>query len=117
MKCPNCGANVTKGTCAYCGAWDAPQPTPEPPAREHHHHYYYQPAPEAPRHSVKNRWVALLLCVFLGYLGAHRFYVGKIGTGLLYLFTGGVAGIGWIIDGILILLGESTDKQGRKLKQ
>ena len=51
----------------------------------------------------KNKWVAFLLCFFLGYLGAHRFYEGKIGTGLLWLFTGGLLGIGWLVDLIIIL--------------
>lgn len=51
----------------------------------------------------KNKWVALLLCVFLGLLGAHKFYEGKIGMGVLYLFTLGLFGIGWLIDIIAIL--------------
>lgn len=51
----------------------------------------------------KNKWVAVLLCFFLGYLGIHRFYQGKIGTGILWLFTGGLFGIGWLIDFIVLL--------------
>ena len=50
-----------------------------------------------------NKWVALLLCICLGYFGAHKFYEGKIGQGILYLFTGGLCGIGVIIDFISIL--------------
>lgn len=46
----------------------------------------------------KNKWVALLLCIFFGGLGIHRFYEGKIATGLLYLFTYGLLGLGWIVD-------------------
>ena len=51
----------------------------------------------------KNKWVAVLLCFFLGYLGAHRFYEGKIGSGILYLFTLGLCGIGVLIDFIILL--------------
>lgn len=51
-----------------------------------------------------NKWVALLLCIFLGGIGAHKFYEGKIGMGILYLFTAGLFGIGWIIDIIVLIL-------------
>lgn len=51
----------------------------------------------------KNKWVALWLCVFLGFVGVHKFYEGKIGMGILYLFTGGLAFIGVIVDFIAIL--------------
>lgn len=51
----------------------------------------------------RNKWVAFLLCLFLGFVGAHKFYEGKAGMGLLYLFTAGLFGIGWIIDLITIL--------------
>lgn len=52
----------------------------------------------------KSKWIALVLCVFLGWLGIHRFYEGKIFTGIIYLFTFGIFGIGWIIDIIRIAL-------------
>lgn len=45
----------------------------------------------------------LLLCLFLGGFGVHKFYRGKIGMGLVYLFTGGLFGIGWLIDVISLL--------------
>ena len=53
---------------------------------------------------AKNKWVALCLCIFLGVLGAHKFYEGKIGMGILYLLTGGLLGIGVVIDIIGILV-------------
>ena len=52
----------------------------------------------------KNKWISLLLCIFLGWLGIHRFYEGKVVTGILYLFTLGFFGVGWIIDIIRIAL-------------
>lgn len=51
----------------------------------------------------KNKWVALALCFFLGVLGAHKFYENKVGMGILYIFTGGLFGIGIIIDFITLL--------------
>ena len=52
---------------------------------------------------AKNKWVAFFLCLFLGYFGAHKFYEGKGGMGILYLFTCGLFGLGWLIDCIVLL--------------
>jgi TM2 domain-containing membrane protein YozV len=60
---------------------------------------------------------ALILCFFFGVLGVHRFYVGKIGTGLLQLLTGGGFVIWAVFDFIMIVIGSFTDKQGRKLTE
>lgn len=62
--------------------------------------------------STKSRLISLLLAIFLGGLGIHRFYVGKVGTGLIWMFSGGLCGIGWIIDIVMIAVGSFTDKQG-----
>jgi len=51
---------------------------------------------------------AILITFFLGGLGVHRFLTGKIGTGI----TGGVCGIGWLIDFIMVIMGKYTDKNG-----
>ena len=51
----------------------------------------------------KNKWVALLLCLFLGIVGGHKFYEGKIGMGILYIFTLGLAWIGVLVDLIVLL--------------
>ena len=55
---------------------------------------------------------ALLLCLLLGFLGAHRFYVGKIGTGILMLVTLGGLGIWNLVDLIVIAMGKFTDSDG-----
>lgn len=60
---------------------------------------------------------AVLLCFFLGMFGAHRFYVGKIGTGVLQLFTLGGLGIWAFIDFIVLVVGSFTDADGKKLTQ
>lgn len=52
---------------------------------------------------IRNKWAALLLCFFLGIVGAHKFYEGKIGMGILYIFTGGLFGIGVLVDFIVLL--------------
>lgn len=63
----------------------------------------------------KNRLLAFILCLFFGAFGVHRFYVGKIGTGLIWLFTFGVFGFGYVIDLLIILLGGFRDKTGMPL--
>jgi TM2 domain-containing membrane protein YozV len=60
---------------------------------------------------------AFLLCFFLGMFGAHRFFVGKIGTGVLQLLTLGGLGIWTLIDFIMIIVGSFTDKEGNKLTE
>lgn len=67
--------------------------------------------------SDKKKWTAFWLCFFLGMFGAHRFYVGKIGTGLLYIFTGGCFFVGAFIDLFVILFGNFRDKDGLRVKQ
>ena len=60
---------------------------------------------------------AFLLCFFLGIFGAHRFYVGKIGTGILQLVPLGGFFIWALIDFIMIIAGAFTDKEGKKITQ
>ena len=129
-KCPMCGAPMEGDKCGYCGYAEkkakesysytnrAPQSQLIPP----------QPIPNSqtsvqqivintqanmgitPGVSRKSKMTALLLCIFFGYLGAHKFYVGKTGMGLLYLFTLGLFGIGWLVDIILIAIGSFRDE-------
>ena len=67
--------------------------------------------------SDKSRTVAALLCFFLGALGVHRFYAGKIGTGIVWLLTLGCFGIGVLVDFIMILVGKFTDKDGKVIEK
>ena len=58
-----------------------------------------------------------LLCLLFGVFGAHRFFVGKVGTGLLQLLTLGGLGIWTMIDLIIIITGSFTDKEGKKISE
>ncbi|MDR3050863.1 MAG: NINE protein [Oscillospiraceae bacterium] len=73
----------------------------------------YQPyyAPVSPR----SRWFAAVLCFLFGWAGIHRFYVGKGGSGLLYLLTGGLFGLGWLYDLFCLLFGWFRDGMGLPL--
>jgi TM2 domain-containing membrane protein YozV len=56
---------------------------------------------------MKSKGLAYLLWFFFGFVGAHKFYLEKIGMGVVYLCTGGLLGIGWFID--LFTLGNQVD--------
>jgi len=98
--CRGCGKEIheTAPACPHCGA---PQQVAS--------------ASTGVR-SDKDYLVTVLLCFFLGTFGVHRFYVGKVGTGLLMLVTLGGFGIWTLIDFIIVVLGNFTDSDGRKIK-
>lgn len=68
---------------------------------------------EGKQASDKSRLAAILMCFFVGFLGVHRFYVGKIGTGIAMILTGGGLGIWVLIDLIMIAAGSFTDMDGK----
>lgn len=64
---------------------------------------------------MKSKTTAYLLWFFFGLIGIHKFYLGKTGMGILYIFTAGLFSIGWIVD--LFILGKQVDKYNAALKQ
>lgn len=72
---------------------------------------------QAGQYSDKDWLVTLLFSIFLGCLGIHRFYVGKIGTGILWLLTGGCLGIGALVDIIMIATENFSDEYNRLIVQ
>lgn len=94
VVCPNCGKQVM----ALQGAQQAPAHQPVIVNNVINNNNVVG------SHGAKNKWVAFLLCLFLGYFGAHKFYEGKILMGIIYLFTVGLFGIGWFFDCIALLL-------------
>jgi TM2 domain-containing membrane protein YozV len=72
--------------------------------------------PEKLEHSEKSFVAALILCILLGELGIHRFYAGKIWTGILMLLTLGGLGIWQLIDIIMIAVQKFKDKKGLLIK-
>ncbi len=66
--------------------------------------------------SDKKKSTALLLCVFLGLFGAHYFYVGRFGRGIVCIFTLNWFMIGWVADIFKILAGKFQDNTGMYLR-
>ncbi len=67
--------------------------------------------------SEKERLVAFILCFFLGGLGVHRFYVGKVGSGIAQILTLGGLGLWVLIDLIMIICGVFEDKEGNTITE
>ena len=145
FTCPHCGATLSieqgkrKAVCEYCDSEiiipgvssetsrEEVRSEPEQESRRESTYSYggqnggpqrgtvYTQSYQASGASPKSRMVALLLLIFLGVFGVHRFYVGKTGTGLLYFFTVGLFGIGYCVDLILIVIGSFRDSRGMPL--
>ncbi len=99
VYCRGCASqiNASSSSCPNCGAVQGSD------------------RPEGLPISNKNNLVALLLCFFLGILGVHRFYVGRVGSGIVQLLTLGLLGIWTLIDFIVILFGSFRDADNRRL--
>jgi len=96
--CFNCGTSIDSraAVCPKCGV----------------------PQPDVARSKTMNpRWLAaVLLCWLLGVFGAHRFYLGRIGSGVLMLVTIGGLGIWYLVDLILVIVGQLRDSDGNYVK-
>lgn len=73
--------------------------------------------PIGPEISERSRGVALVLCFFGGFLGLHRFYAGKIGTGIAQIFTFGGMGVWWLYDFVLVATGEFRDMDELRIRR
>lgn len=128
--CQNCGAPLTpEGKfCESCGT-PIEQPQPPQPVYTQPPPVYAQPPPVYAQPNVivnvnnqesgvspKSQGILIILWFFGGYLGLHHFYAGKIGMGLLYFCTGGLFGIGWLIDICAVVGGTFTDEFGRPIR-
>ena len=116
-KCPNCGSTVFLTDDEPVARAPEPQPEYRPIYVEKPvYHTVYVETPVRVARSSKSWLAALLLCLFFGGAGFHRFYVGKIGTGVAIILTiGGFFGIWPLIDFIMILVGSFKDKEERYL--
>lgn len=142
MKCPSCGADSANRFCPFCGC-EMPQRGNDGFTYNDYSHgkvvnnYFYSthdnnqvyresPWYESPLfenrrrnayydRSRKSKGVAWIVCLFLGMIGGHYFYVGRPGMGIVYMFTGGVGGLGWMYDLYRIAVGDFVDGRGEYL--
>lgn len=89
--CPKCGDKMPADMfyCLNCGAAFQDQTESFADIQDKVNHQFG---------TWKNKWVALILCIFFGWIGAHKFYEGKKGMCILYMLTLGLFGFGWIAD-------------------
>lgn len=130
MFCSKCGVQIADENSTFCKDCGAPlndsaNSSQQQPVQQSQPSYQVPPiiinninknVNTLSSASPKNKWVTFLLCLFLGEFGIHRFYVGKIGTGVIWLLTLGLFGIGWVIDLIVILFGGFRDSYGFPIK-
>lgn len=107
MYCKNCGSEIADKAviCVNCGVATAQANSGDKNCNC-----------ESEGISPKSGVVALLLCIFLGTIGVHRFFVGKVGTGILMILTFGGFGIWVLIDLIMIVMSKFTDSKGLIVK-
>lgn len=135
--CQNCGDPLEPNSkfCEKCGT-PVEQPSQQRQVYTQQQPVYTQPPPvyaqQRPNYnqpyvpanasnqnlavSPKSQGILIILWFFGGLLGLHYFYAGRIGMGLLYFFTAGLFGIGWIVDICTILGGSFLDESGRPIK-
>lgn len=114
--CPECGKQVEYiGMSPQMANLDATPSIPKapstPPLRMSP--YAIPPRNTTQYSSPYNKSTTLLLAVFFGFLGIHRIYVGKLGTGLIWFFSFGLFGIGWLADIIQIASNSFKDSSNR----
>lgn len=110
--CSECGQKIAKKAvvCPHCGCQvesleKKESAQPQIIINNSNQNQQNQTANNVPTKTPKNKWTAFVLCLLLGWLGAHKFYEGKTGMGILYLFSWGLFGVGVIID-LIALLGK-----------
>ena len=106
MKCPSCGKEISNDSkfCEFCG-FQIVSPVTSTTSQN--------AFDNSEGISSKSRLVAFLLCLFLGGIGIHRFYVGKTGSAIAQILTLGGLGIWTLVDFIMILCGKFTDSEGK----
>jgi TM2 domain-containing membrane protein YozV len=116
MYCQKCGKELPDQAsfCPSCGQSANPAATAATAATAAATGAAVRPGYSADKTvSPLSRLATLLLCLFVGALGVHRFYVGKIGTGVAMIFTLGGLGIWVLVDLIMIVVGNFTDANGK----
>lgn len=132
-KCSQCGAPLENHRCSYCGAnYQTQNQIQNEPQTQAQSVQTTSPSYQQVIASVvnqvtqvnvvnrqvpvyanqKSKSVALLLCIFFGYFGAHKFYLGKTKMGILYALTFGLGTLGWAFDIFMILFTRVTDSNG-----
>lgn len=115
MKCNNCGNEFMEGLfCPECGTkYTSEEILSNVEKTELENQNVIEKKPELESQNVvekkteevwKNKWISLLLCIFLGPWGIHRFYEKKIISGVIYFLTGGLFLVGWLIDIVRIAI-------------
>ena len=103
--CQHCGGTIPADAvlCTHCGRQVGQVTAPQPQVVINNSNVNTNNNNIGMLKKPKNKWTAFLLCLFLGVLGAHKFYEGKVGMGILYILTIGLFGIGVVVDLIAIL--------------